>query len=173
MILCPQCKHQEIDGTIFCSECGTQVAGFDEALTHRIVTAEATKYAKENISPTNTPQQVEFASTLALHLVESGTILPLPNQKEFTIGRLSEGQPIVPDIDLSPYNAYPNGVSRLHAVLKVNNDTLNIIDLESSNGTYVNGSRINPNAETTLKHSDIVSLGKLKFQVLFNAPLTK
>jgi pSer/pThr/pTyr-binding forkhead associated (FHA) protein len=83
------------------------------------------------------------------------------------LGRLSEGQPIMPDIDLTPYQAYASGVSRLHAVVKrdANNRAL-VMDLGSSNGTYVNGRRINPHVEEPLNHGDIVALGKLKIQVL-------
>ena len=25
MIICPNCKHQELDGALFCSECGAQL----------------------------------------------------------------------------------------------------------------------------------------------------
>ena len=50
--------------------------------------------------------------------MDSGKILPLASRNEFTLGRLSEGQPIMPDIDLTPYQAYASGVSRLHAVVK-------------------------------------------------------
>ncbi len=40
------------------------------------------------------------------------------------------------------------------------------MDLDSANGTYVNGKRLNPNVEHTLKNGDVVALGKLKIQVL-------
>jgi pSer/pThr/pTyr-binding forkhead associated (FHA) protein len=41
-----------------------------------------------------------------------------------------------------------------------------VMDLGSSNGTYLNGRRINPHVEESLSHGDIVALGKLKIQVL-------
>ena len=99
-------------------------------------------------------------------MIESGQILPLADRTEFTLGRSAEGQPIVPDVDLSPYKAYANGVSRLHAVLKLILERFFIMDLGSSNGTYLNGSRLPPYVETPLAHGDVVFLGKLKMQVL-------
>jgi pSer/pThr/pTyr-binding forkhead associated (FHA) protein len=72
----------------------------------------------------------------------------------------------MPDIDLTPYQAYASGVSRLHAVVKRDSDRVLVMDLGSSNGTYVNGRRINPHVEETLNHGDILALGKLKIQVL-------
>jgi pSer/pThr/pTyr-binding forkhead associated (FHA) protein len=41
-----------------------------------------------------------------------------------------------------------------------------IIDIGSSNGTYVNGKRLEGNVEYPLTHGDIIALGKLKIQVL-------
>jgi hypothetical protein len=103
----------------------------------------------------------------SLHLLDTGQVLPLSTRNEFTMGRISEGQPIMPDIDLSPYQAYAAGVSRLHAVIKRNGARIIFIDLGSANGTYINGKRLVPNVEQKLNHGDIVALGKLKIQVLF------
>ena len=105
-------------------------------------------------------------SWISLHLMDSGKILPLASRNEFTLGRLSEGQPIMPDIDLTPYQAYASGVSRLHAVVKREDNRVAVMDLGSSNGTYVNGRRLNPHTEESLSHGDIVALGKLKIQIL-------
>jgi pSer/pThr/pTyr-binding forkhead associated (FHA) protein len=105
-------------------------------------------------------------SWISLHLLESGQILPLTDRTEFTLGRSVEGQPIVPDVDLSPYNAYANGVSRLHAAIKLVKNQAVIVDLGSSNGTYLNGVRLSPHIETLVAHGDLIYLGKLKMQVL-------
>jgi pSer/pThr/pTyr-binding forkhead associated (FHA) protein len=40
------------------------------------------------------------------------------------------------------------------------------MDLGSSNGTYLNGKRLSPNVENVIGHGDVVTLGKLKMQVL-------
>jgi pSer/pThr/pTyr-binding forkhead associated (FHA) protein len=44
------------------------------------------------------------------------------------------------------------------------------MDLGSANGTYVNGKRMTANSELTLSHGDVISLGKLKIQILFKNP---
>ena len=72
----------------------------------------------------------------------------------------------MPDIDLSPYQAYAAGVSRLHAIIKRDGNRLIFMDLGSANGTYVNGKRLNPNVEQLINHGDIVALGKMKLQIL-------
>jgi pSer/pThr/pTyr-binding forkhead associated (FHA) protein len=92
--------------------------------------------------------------------------LPLVGRNEFTLGRISQGQSILPDIDLSPYNAYAQGVSRLHATLKLIQDELYIEDLGSSNGTRINNTKIPPHQNQLVQHGDVIALGRFKIQAL-------
>jgi len=54
------------------------------------------------------PSEV-LEAVISLHLVDSGQILHLAGRSEFTLGRAADGQPILPDVDLSPYEAYTQG----------------------------------------------------------------
>jgi len=105
---------------------------------------------------------------ISLHFMDSGKILPLTSKNEFILGRLTEDSPILPDIDLTPYRASASGVSRLHAVIKRRENKVMVMDLSSSNGTYINGRRIPPDVEETLRHGDIVALGALQIQILLH-----
>jgi hypothetical protein len=165
MIICPSCQHKEMSGAIYCSECGAQLIEMTIA-THKIHTAESQHEAKHQTSQVQTPSPANLQSWISLNIMESGQILPLADRTEFTLGRAAEGQPIVPDVDLSPYNAYANGVSRLHAVLKLIQDKIVVMDLGSSNGTYLNGNRLFPYVDTPVIHGEILYLGKLKIQLL-------
>lgn len=163
MIICPNCKNQEADGSIFCSECGTQLIQYTLGETQRFNTATS------ELGKGSAPDVVaQGPAWISLHLLDSGQILPVSDRTEFTMGRVSENQPIMPDVDLSPFKAFDNGVSRLHAVIRNNSGNVVIMDLGSSNGTYINGTRIVPNIEQPLRHGDIVALGKLKMQVVLS-----
>jgi hypothetical protein len=185
MIQCPNCNHQEMDGALFCSECGSQIPFRDNQTTQTIrkinsntLPARPTSGPLENRPhfPGSRPlsdaslkaaevNSANGAPTVSLHLVESGQIVPLFGRAEFTLGRMAAGQPILPDVDLAPYEAYTLGVSRLHAAIKIIGQSVVISDLGSSNGTRVNGQKIAPQVEFPLKHGDVVTLGKLKFQI--------
>ena len=165
MIICPNCQHKNVAGAMFCAECGAQLDGV-ETLVTQAITDEQIAEERGKKSPRIDPATTPANSWISLHLMDSGKILPLASRNEFTLGRLSEGQPIMPDIDLTPYQAYASGVSRLHAVVKRDAERVLVMDLGSSNGTYVNGRRINPHVEESLNHGDILALGKLKIQVL-------
>jgi hypothetical protein len=165
MIICSNCQHQNVSGAVFCAECGAQLDGIETLTTHNITDEEIAEGLGKN-EPHPEPPSSPTNSWISLHLMDSGKILPLATRNEFTLGRLSEGQPIMPDIDLTPYQAYASGVSRLHAVVKRDTGRIFVMDLGSSNGTYLNGRRLNPHMEEDLKHGDVVALGKLKIQVL-------
>lgn len=164
MIICSNCQHQNVSGAMFCAECGAQLDGVETLVTQAITDEQIEEELKKK-SPRPEPV-VSGDSWLSLHLMDSGKILPLASRNEFTLGRLSEGQPIMPDIDLTPYQAYASGVSRLHAVVKREGNRVVVMDLGSSNGTYLNGRRLNPHVEEPLSHGDIVAVGKLKIQIL-------
>ncbi len=107
---------------------------------------------------------------VSVYVVDARRTIPLRGRSEYTIGRVSEDQPIIPDVDLTEFEAYIQGVSRLHAALKVGRQRLSIRDLGSSNGTRVNGQRIVPHVDYPLKPGDSVALGKLVIQVLVSTP---
>ncbi|MBN2386295.1 MAG: FHA domain-containing protein [Anaerolineales bacterium] len=173
MITCPNCKNQEVPGAIFCSECGTQLIEGASARTHEISTAEGKQIKTSDTTVFPKPPPMAPDSWISLHMVDSGQILTLTERSEFTLGRVAEGQPIMPDIDLTPYNAYAQGVSRLHAVIKLVHEKIIVMDLGSSNGTYVNGNHLAPYVESPLTHGDVLYLGKLKVQVLFGEKQTE
>lgn len=168
MIICSNCKHANMTGAMFCAECGAQLIGRDSLTTQTITTDGLGRGTKRMTGEFD--QAVEGVDAWAnLHLLDTGQVLPLSSRNEFTMGRVSEGQPIMPDIDLSPYQAYAAGVSRLHAVIKRIGGQVIFMDLGSANGTYINGKRLASNVEQVLHHGDVIALGKLRLQVLINA----
>lgn len=170
MILCPNCHHQEYTGALFCSECGARLVVTEAPTTHHIERNQTglimSQGSRNSLPPAPIMSSNSAEAAVSLHLIESGMILHLAGQNEFTVGRAVDGQPILPDVDLSPYEAYAQGVSRLHAALKLNNQRVFITDLGSSNGTRVNGQKLMPNVDYPLNHGDVIGLGKFKIQVL-------
>lgn len=171
MILCPNCQHKELPGALFCSECGTQLVSLDILNTRSIQKTPSESLTPQIKIPEAAPRSAGSLQTepiLSLHIIDSGQILHLAERSEFTLGRTIEGQPILPDIDLSPFDAFTLGVSRLHAALRIINREVVVTDLGSSNGTRVNGQKVVPHVDYPINHGDIISLGKLKIQVLIS-----
>jgi pSer/pThr/pTyr-binding forkhead associated (FHA) protein len=171
MILCPNCHHHEIIGALFCGECGAQLVStgrlagsmVDETLLEMSLSPRSDYSDKLSQEPDN---QLPTPSGFSLRLLDSGKIIQLTNRRELTIGRAVEGQPILPDVDLSLYEAYAQGVSRLHAAIKIGSSGLSIHDLGSSNGTRVNGQKISAHVDFPLADGDIIALGRFKLQMI-------
>jgi len=169
MILCPNCQHKELPGALFCSECGTQLVSLDILNTRSIQRTTTDNLALATEIPEVGVRKIPVRSAIpniSLHLVDSAQILHLAERNEFTLGRAIEGQPILPDVDLSPFDAFTLGVSRLHAALRIINSEVVVADLGSSNGTRVNGQKIVPHVDYPINHGDVIALGKLKIQIL-------
>jgi len=166
MIVCPNCQHKEIPGTLFCSECGAQLVELEGIVTQNIQPTQTNHLQEQHypLPPIIAPPVSE--ATVSLYIIEAGHILPLIGREEFTLGRAAEGQPVLPDIDLSSFRAYENGVSRLHTSIKVGEKQIAATDLGSVNGTLLNGKKIPPHKAFPLNHGDILTLGKLKVQIL-------
>jgi hypothetical protein len=167
MIECPNCGNKEMPGALFCKECGTQFINITREPTITIpsgIPSQLYEQPEDNELP-SVPPTPEDAS-LSLFLTEIGEVLPLEGLTEYTIGRSSEDQPILPDIDLAPYRGYEYGVSRLHASIKINPPFAFLTDFGSANGTQLNGQKITPNKPYPITHGDIILLGEMKIQLL-------
>lgn len=166
-VTCPNCSHEEMEGALFCSECGARLVDEGGLSTAAVRGTDTRLTGRGNASPhIPEPPAPAVDAVASLHIVRTGQILPLVGRDEFTLGRVSEGQSILPDIDLTPYEAYSQGVSRLHASIKIVPQGIQITDLGSSNGTRINNERLNPHKQYPLNHGDVIALGRFKIQAL-------
>lgn len=61
--------------------------------------------------------------------------------------------------------SFNNKISRVHCKINRNGDQCTITDLHSSNGTYVNRVRLQPDQPAPIKNGDVVWLANSEFQV--------
>jgi pSer/pThr/pTyr-binding forkhead associated (FHA) protein len=87
-----------------------------------------------------------------------GTQIHIPVGRSVTIGRADSADRIVDG----------HTVSRTHARIELSRGGLAITDLESRNGTYVNGSRIR---SAVLAAGDVVMFGQIAFTIEVNDEL--
>lgn len=70
-------------------------------------------------------------------------------------------------VDLIPYEAVEKGVSRLHAAIYRSEATLVLQDLQSTNGTILNGQRLLHNEQQRLHDGDEIYLAMLRIVIAF------
>jgi pSer/pThr/pTyr-binding forkhead associated (FHA) protein len=135
---CTACQMENIEGALFCEECGAKLdAGLEQQET--AVVSEGRM----------------FLATI------DGSSLELPAKDDVIIGREDPISEVFPDLDLTGYGGMEKGVSRKHAVMHRSNDGYTVEDMGSTNGTYVNKKRIQPNSPQRVTPGDEIRFGKL------------
>ncbi len=127
-----------------------------------------------DVNPINLPIQrhrVHFAPDegILLRLFPSSACIQTPVRNQVVLGRditlkTTEG------VDLTRFEAHKSGVSRRHCLLRRQGDHLTVTDLGSTNGTFLNGERLEPGREYVVANGDHLSLGTLLIAIFFRAP---
>jgi hypothetical protein len=176
MAQCPECRHDNIEGALFCEECG---AGLDQGAplsalrsrrqTDQLIDPYAGGPDADRLAPvilddreTDTAQAAPGRVPAAFFLLTtSGRHIPLPAQEQVIIGRADARSGVRPDVDLTLEGAGQAGVSRRHCRLIWHEGEWLVEDLMSTNYTLVNGSRIPSHTPTSMAVGDELRLGKL------------
>ena len=110
-------------------------------------------------------QLVEGNSVLQVSVKGAQTPMVVALQEEMVIGRRDPNGEVIPDLDLTTYGAYQLGVSRRHAIIRAVEKRLNLFDLGSRNGTYLNGYKLSPHQPAPLRDGDEIRVGKINMTI--------
>ncbi|EFO80951.1 forkhead-associated protein [Oscillochloris trichoides DG-6] len=191
---CPQCGTSVIPGEAFCDACGASLlagsvapSAAPPALPYAGVPAQPNYPPPQPVVPpvppappvappqqisppplVNPPVQPQGRPSLAgisLVVQSNAANLPLPASGQAVIGRADPVSNVFPDIDLSDQGALERGVGRRHARIFLQSGLVLIEDLNSTNGTFLNTTRVQPGHPQTLRSGDEVRLGTLVMKV--------
>ena len=137
---CPACGAKVKPGDSFCEFCGAAL-----------------------IAP-HVPAAVVAPPPAAARLViaDSGIEIPLPASAETLVGRDDPFGNVYPDIDLTPHKGEQGGVSRRHFRIVRTGQQYAIEDLNSTNFTVVNRTRLEPGKPVVLQDEDEIRAGRVK-----------
>ena len=100
-------------------------------------------------------------------VLSDGTKLDAAARPYIMLGRKDEGNEQQIDLDFAQLGGRENGVSRCHAIVRVNGDGVFIKDFNSRNGTFLNGYELHPMREYSVVDNDELVLGRIRAQVKF------
>ena len=152
---CPACGAHVTPGMSFCEFCGA-------ALVMPTVSTPAAPVSTPAQAATPARPVTGTAASPVLIVAETGQALPLTPGTEVLVGREDPYSNVYPDIDLTPYGAEEKGVSRRHFKLTLAEGQYVILDLGSTNYTWVNQQRLQPNVPVSLNNGDEIRAGRLK-----------
>lgn len=167
MQTCPHCGRENPDRDAYCYACGHILpAGMPKSTDPTTQLEEV----YETLEPRRRWGTAYFDRTSQVQLTfrDTGQSLLVEVNHDLVLGRAHD-QPGVamPDVDLGPYGALDQGVSRVHLMFSRDHDTITVTDLGSANSTYLNGQRLMPHEPRILRDNDELRLGRLVIRVAF------
>ena len=127
----------------------------DRANAHKEQTAEHTSILSEDLTDETTVLTAEQSKEAYLEGVNNGVVEKIPISKpQFIIGRLRQQ---------ADYVSQNGAVGKVHAEIIMHEDEYAVKDLNSRNGTYINGSRIDSNKSYTITHNDKITFANSEY----------
>jgi hypothetical protein len=168
MKICPYCAHKNREGFLYCEDCGQQLE--DDSL-HATSPTRELDFAAQEFAARSTWGTARFDrdSFVVIHIRDAIEPITIRPKDDLVIGRADTVSSQQPDLDLTPFGALEKGVSRLHAVIHRQDDTLTLMDAGSANGTHLNGQRLIPQQPRVLRDGDEIRLGKLVAHIYFKS----
>jgi len=167
MIKCPYCQAQNIDNSLFCSECGTYLLAEEYEITGML--GPAGKSSKP-FAETNDLKKSPIHLRLQFPDLDREMEFNLVPHQELLVGRSDPASNVFPEVDLAAEEALEKGVSRRHARIAERGGALVVEDLGSVNGTSVNNRRLPPYLPAKLKTDDVIQIGQIVMRVLIDSP---
>ncbi|NDJ78993.1 MAG: FHA domain-containing protein [Chloroflexi bacterium] len=159
MQLCPHCGHQNYEGVVFCEKCGVALVPVPLS-TRQLVEQEEAIIGTSELSD---------EGVLMLQLEDDMSPIMVQVRQEVILGRISEQSNTTSYINLSQYGADDLGVSRRHARMLRDDRAVYLMDLNSTNGTRLNGEILPSGVEKRLRDGDEIMLGRMRIFVYFKA----
>ena len=106
--------------------------------------------------------------SMMLVLQPTGQLFFLSGKEEYWVGRSEPTRPFMPDLDLAEVQGMEQGVSRQHGILRFDQGRLLYTDMNSSNGSRINGEKLRPEIPVVLQDSDELCLGRMVFRIYFS-----
>lgn len=159
--VCPACKTTNEASAENCKACNTSLRDVDAS----------TIMVPGELPSLPTSVNADFISrlpdnTLALMIMGERKPVLLSNQGKLFLGRIG-AQEQRPAFDLTPYGGDRLGVSRQHAAVTPTEKGYLLEDLGSTNGTWVNATRLVPYTPHMLRSGDLIRFGQLTLFVYF------
>lgn len=163
MKTCPHCDRSNEATALICTYCGGLLT--DERPSTRTLGDTDFEESDQKWGTARFNDRMN----LVLRLPDSDQrfVFDAEHIAELYIGRYDVSTGYSPEVDLQAHGASEKGVSRRHASIIKRDGALHVVDLETPNGTYLNGQRLIPNQARVLRDGDDVRLGHLVLRVEF------
>ena len=159
--ICVSCGHENPLDALECSNCGM---GIQAGTTKTIPQQQRGKGQVEQASQLSQLYQ----NALVLFIMGEDRPVLLKGKGQFSLGRATPGER-PPSVDLTEYEGASRGVSRQHAIISYTLQGYLLEDLNSTNGTWLNETRLIAHKPYNLHSGDQLRLGQIALQLYFSS----
>jgi len=146
-----------------CTNCG---AALDEKINDTRKVPEIEVNYSESPKDLHIDEAIIPKQGIAVYFAETTKPFVVRTEKEFIIGRtlVPTTEPL---LDLSDFDGFKMGLSRRHAMIRQAGTGYEVIDLSSTNGTWLNDDRLVPYTPYPLKSGSRLLLSRIRLYVFF------
>lgn len=170
---CPICKNRNERRAIVCIHCGASLEGLRLDLLATVT--NTTMLEKISAKIIDSPVDNSLIPDDGIAIYAAGTSQPvyLWFEKELVFGRKGDGLSQGTFLDLSELGGHQAGISRRHAIIRKGEDGYEIVDLSSTNGSWLNDKRLIPHKPVPLASGSQLRFGLLRLLVLHHYRVSK
>jgi hypothetical protein len=159
MKVCHNCGHENNEGVLFCERCGVAL-GVISLSTKQLGEGE------ENLSAGS--ERLSEDHIVFIYVQGFEDPLTVQVRDRVILGRSGGADDdLTTLVNLDAYGAEEHGVSRRHAALIRDERRLEVVDLGSTNHTYLNGQQLLDTDQSVVHDGDELRLGYLQLRIFF------
>jgi len=177
-VFCPACKMRNELGAYKCIYCNTALRTQTSQKTVMLrslrevtgILPDTYEHFLDAPAPATEPFMDFEIPTKGIVLInlENGQMITTRLERSFILGRVSaEIKTSEILVDLTQFGALELGISRVHAMIRLSKGKYQLIDLESSNGTWLENQRLVPKQPYPLESGDRIRVGRLNILVFY------
>ena len=167
MPACLTCGYENVVTATVCVHCHRSLVDTnspdDVAPSRRPTLLEA--LSRSSTRPVAKDSPRPRISSIVIHIENIAEPIVVKGVQQVILGRCTPEITAEIGVDLEPFSGAERGVSRTHAIIRCTNHGMEIEDLASTNGTWLNGEKVPAFIPRPLRSGDRVRLGLLEIIV--------
>lgn len=166
---CPICGNNNAVNSLICIHCDSPFVSGQQAKTLEIPVTLPLNQQQSSATSRSIAARLADMHPHALVFLVAGSSEPIlihHREQVILIGRQTDGGPHV-DVDFSPHQAEAFGISRSHACIYQRNGKFVLEDMNSTNGTRLNGGALKSHTPYYVETGDVLRFGQLIVELFF------
>jgi len=165
--ICPNCKYSNEQDAVVCKHCGTSLSSSKYA-SQTPKDPDVTAFHSEKQEKFHVVEPTIPNKGIAIYYAGRDKPIAILADDEFVVGRQTEDTS-ESMLDLSEFDGFQMGISRRHAKIRRTQTGYDIIDLSSTNGTWMEDKRLVPKKSYPLVSGSILRFGRIRLLFFYRS----